>query len=723
MIDPSAHEPRPERVAGHYLVQERLGAGGMAVVDRVVDERTGEELALKRLTRSGQVVEALFEREYQILSELAHPRIVRVHEYGLDDAGKYYTMELLKGEELLGRLPMPWQNVCVVLRDVPSALALVHSRRLLHRDVTARNVHLGPDGRAKLMDFGSVVNMGLVEGVVGTPPHIAPEAFLEQPLDARTDLYSLGALAYQALTGHHAYPAHHTGQLRAVWHRPLRPPAQLVEAIPEDLNRLVLSLLSLDRLARPASAADVMERLTSIAGLPLDESPAVARCYLTTPTLTGRDSELVRVRQALLRAVRGRGGAIAYVGTDGVGRSRMLAACRLEAKLLGAASIHVTGSSEHPFATFRQLLTATLDQWPELNRQATELQLLQSMLAGTHPQPATLEPERVVEAFLELLQAAARTGCLVVTIDDLHHCDPESTFVFVHLARRAHGMALLVGAAGDTSIRSGSMEQLFVREARLEHLELLDLDQTHTLLGSLFGDAQHLKLATDWAYGVSKGNPGRIVQLAQHLLDTGVARYEKGCWTLPRDFKRLPLPRSIAETLAVQLDRLRSDAKTIATGLALCLENYPLPAQYQGLLLTESHESIEQRLATRRALDELVALEILRSRDGPARFAHAVVREALVDRLQPAARRALHARLAAAFRQDENAGQLVVAYHLAESGDESTALELALEYLKTSGDKRDNVNRDFALEAMLLERLLGSRGASAAPGLLRFRSL
>ena len=88
-----------------------------------------------------------------------------------------------------------------------SSLAILHSRGLLHRDVSARNVRCTADGRAKLIDFGAMTAMGVAKDVVGTPPFMAPEALQMQTLDARADLFALGALAYYVLTGRHAYPA------------------------------------------------------------------------------------------------------------------------------------------------------------------------------------------------------------------------------------------------------------------------------------------------------------------------------------------------------------------------------------------------------------------------------------------------------------------------------------------------------------------------------------
>ncbi|HMI90733.1 MAG TPA: serine/threonine-protein kinase, partial [Polyangiales bacterium] len=203
---PSAPPPAVgSYIAQRYVVEASLGAGGMAEVFRVRDTADGSVVALKRLNQElvarRPVVAMLFEREYHTLKQLQHPSIVRVHDYGLCELGPYYTMELLGGDDLMQLAPLPWREACAVLRDVASSLAIVHSRRLLHRDVSPRNVRRGPDGRAKLIDFGAMATLGCSGELIGTPPCVPPEAVHGQPLDARADLYALGAVAYWTLTG------------------------------------------------------------------------------------------------------------------------------------------------------------------------------------------------------------------------------------------------------------------------------------------------------------------------------------------------------------------------------------------------------------------------------------------------------------------------------------------------------------------------------------------
>jgi serine/threonine protein kinase len=181
-------------------------------------------------------------------------------------------MELLEGEDLSARVPLPWRTTCAHLRDACQALGLLHARRLVHRDISPRNLWRTPDGRIKLLDFGALAPFGPSEVVIGTPPLVPPEAIHRLALSERSDLYSLGALAYYLLTGRHAFPAQDVRQLLELWAQaPALPSTQLMaadsdQAIPPELDRLVLALLHPEDLARPSSAADRAARPRSSTG-------------------------------------------------------------------------------------------------------------------------------------------------------------------------------------------------------------------------------------------------------------------------------------------------------------------------------------------------------------------------------------------------------------------------------------------------------------------------
>ncbi|MBN1653560.1 MAG: serine/threonine protein kinase [Deltaproteobacteria bacterium] len=155
----------PSLIADRYRVEKTLGEGGMAVVYEVLDLQTGQKLALKRLTvidnpEKLAEIAKYFEREFHTLVQPAHPNVIEVYDFGKDESGPYYTMELLDGGDLRERAPVPWRTACSLFIQVCSVLGLLHSRRQLHRDVTPRNIRCTRDAKAKLIDFGAVSPMG-----------------------------------------------------------------------------------------------------------------------------------------------------------------------------------------------------------------------------------------------------------------------------------------------------------------------------------------------------------------------------------------------------------------------------------------------------------------------------------------------------------------------------------------------------------------------------------
>ena len=196
----------PGAVAGRYRVELLLGRGAMGEVHRAYDLATDRPVALKRFRHDGDKRDdrLRFRHEFHTLARLRHPRIVEVFDYGVDEHDRpFYAMELLDGRDLAELSPLPWRRACGLLRDVASALAFLHARQLLHRDVAPRNVRCTEDGRAKLLDFGMLATMGVSHEVVGTLPAIAPEMLLGLPMDGRADLFGLGALAFWLITGRH----------------------------------------------------------------------------------------------------------------------------------------------------------------------------------------------------------------------------------------------------------------------------------------------------------------------------------------------------------------------------------------------------------------------------------------------------------------------------------------------------------------------------------------
>jgi hypothetical protein len=575
---------RGARFEERFELVRAIGSGGTATVCEVIDRQTQEHLALKRLhvlddvQRQRRLLD-LFEHEYYTLSQLAHPCIVRAYDYGVDEQGAYYTMELLSGSTLQALSPLPHKRVCQIGRDLCSALSLLHSRRLVFRDLNPRNVHCAEGGACKLIDFGAVTNMGPSAQMVGTPAYCAPEAVNLQPLDARTDLYSLGATLYYALTGQHAYPAKAFAQLRQCWASALPRPSGFVPGIPSALDNIIMSLLTLDVSARPANAAELMEQFAALTGEPSHEQLQAAQAYLSTPSLVGRAAEIAQLRTRLHRLHSGRGGSVLFASASGMGRSRVIAACSLEAKLSGALVLPaaVTDASGD-YAVLRGLSRALLDAAPELAQRAalpqraTLLQLVPE-LDGRLDVGANVQVPRstLLAAIGEWFGGVAREQPLVLAVDDLHRADEPSAACLAWLAHAADKHALLIVAScetGTSAFAPAAMTSFESTAARFG-LPRLQQEQTEELLKSVFGAVPHVQMLSRKLHAIAAGNPRDTMRLAQSLVDRGIARYRLGSWSLPSKLDEGELPTSMAQATLTELEALPNHARDLAHLLSL----------------------------------------------------------------------------------------------------------------------------------------------------------
>lgn len=270
-----------------YRVQNVIGRGGMGLVLLAQDDRAGRPVAIKIMRPELAVNPALkhrFEREAKALAAVRSDHVVMIHhvDEAVTPAGTlpFFVMELLRGESLesrLGRGQLPIEEVLTLGRQIAQGLAAIHSARLIHRDIKPGNIWLEDrvDGiRVRLLDFGLAWSAELnppltVQGMlIGTPAYMSPEqAAGQRDLDQRSDLFSLGTMLYEMLTGQVPFRGDTNQSILAALAevRPLAP-AVLRQDIPESLSSLVTQLICKRPEERPSSAADVIRRLDAIAG-------------------------------------------------------------------------------------------------------------------------------------------------------------------------------------------------------------------------------------------------------------------------------------------------------------------------------------------------------------------------------------------------------------------------------------------------------------------------
>ncbi|MEP7119611.1 MAG: protein kinase [Byssovorax sp.] len=305
----------PDVIADRFELGEPIGEGGMGTVYRAVDRSSGAAVALKIVRVPNDQAEARFEREAAALAELSHPGIVRYVAHGFTGAGeRYLAMELLSGVTLAERLgggALGVHDTLEVGRGLAAALAAAHALGLVHRDVKPGNVFLeaGSVSRVKVLDFGlarapggaTVTRAGTL---LGTPSYMAPEQVRgAKSIDARADVFALGALLFECLTGAPTFAGADTEAVltKVLLEQPARL-RELAPAIPPALEALLAAMLSKDPEGRPRDASVVARELAAIEATVTEPGSPLAsdRSPLAPGTLIGGK---YRVERAL-----GRGG-------------------------------------------------------------------------------------------------------------------------------------------------------------------------------------------------------------------------------------------------------------------------------------------------------------------------------------------------------------------------------------------------------------------------------
>jgi serine/threonine protein kinase len=246
---------------GRYHVLEQLGEGGMATVYKAYDTRLERDVAVK-VIRVDQFAPAVlerilkrFEREAKALARLTHPNIVHVNDYGEEDGIPYLVMDYLPGgtlKQMLGR-PMPWREAMKLLLPVAEALSYAHSQGIIHRDVKPSNILLTQSGQPMLTDFGIAKLLENEEtqtltgtgAGVGTPEYMAPEQIDGRSVDQRADIYSLGVVLYEMITGRKPFQADTPMAVLIMQARdPLPRPVQFVPGLPEIVEKVLLKVMA-----------------------------------------------------------------------------------------------------------------------------------------------------------------------------------------------------------------------------------------------------------------------------------------------------------------------------------------------------------------------------------------------------------------------------------------------------------------------------------------------
>ncbi len=739
---------------GRYRVVDVLGRGGMGIVYSAVDDETGKRAAIKTVLTPSAKLLASMRQEIAFLRSHRHPGVVPLFDDGVLDGDPWYAMELFEwptladfnralwldrrgkmgavahpAAETSGEAGAPALAGNGSLRDILSIFArlcvpldFVHREGIVHCDLKPANVFLREDQQPILLDFGLLSRAGgaigretlEVGGLRGTLPYLSPELVRGRIPDARADLYALGCMLYESITGRPPFASTTIdGLLKAHLYVAHTPPSRLVAGLSPELDELLAALLAKDPEKRIGGAAVVEEILTSLLESRSRPPASPSIPYLFRPRLVGRDGVVEEMKALRGQAEKGRG-SIAFIGGEsGIGKTFLASELAQSAmrsgfevvtgECMALAAVHDSDQppSGAPLAPFRNLLQRAADRYRSDDKSSAAT-LFESprtvrvlaryepawlhVAGGEREEPPALPPpaerERALEAMRELLLRSTTDRPLLLIIDDLQWADDLSFALLESLATEfPAGARLLIIALYRSEEGSRAIARIKEqRSVRTIALERLDDGALRTMVGDLLSRPAPPALVRALSQH-SEGNPFFVAEYLRAAAIEGLLVRSTDGWRLveglsngSRDVDELPLPRSLHELLGRRIQLLGQGAQKAAE-IASVLGRTLHPA----MIASVAGASERQAEAW---IEEMLDRQLVeRTPSAEVRFAHDKIRELAYTRVSVDRRRELHFAAASAIEavhvgEGAFAGPFgELAYHFQRGGAPARAVD------------------------------------------------
>ncbi len=677
------------KLAGRYELTGEVGRGGMGVVYRAHDPLLNREVAVKLIPPAQLSAEAeqRFQREAQVVAQMDHPSIVAIHDLGRHEGSLFFVMPLVPGMNLhqFRHRRSALGDVVDIAIQIAEALEYSHARGVVHRDIKPDNVMVAEEAgglRVRVMDFGlarasSETRLTKTGALLGTLAYLSPEQVAARDLDGRSDIYSLGVVLYECVTGAPPFQGDAQSVLYRIVHELPRSPRSLGAEIDEDLEAMILSCLEKEPGKRPQRAGEVAEGLKRYRSRlrDSDRERPLTGLTLTTPRpvlapFVGRAKEFAELQRRMNAALDGEGQFVVVSGEPGIGKTRLLD--ELE-KLASARQIRVLhGRSlerDRAFAYqgiceiiqehFRQKDTASSPAL-DFSDLAGDLLTLFPMLAevgeirrassgdaprGAEAAPALDNKTQIFELLARTLARIAASKPLVLILEDLHGAEATIEALSYVVTRLSPTPTLILGTYRSTEVdeRHPLTRVLdgFRGDRRFSHVTLgpFSPSEHRSLIETLVGGSELADGLVDRLFEATKGNAFFAKELVRSLLDAGsISREASGRFRLSGETEigAEALPATIQEAVEKRIRRLPEELREVlqtAAVIGKTFDSRDLAALAKG---TDVDDAID------RLVQQGLIEEERESRGEQLSFSSGVVRDVLYAGLSPRKRRSLH---------------------------------------------------------------------------------
>ncbi|MGA8849590.1 MAG: protein kinase [Dehalococcoidia bacterium] len=741
--------PMPTSFAnGRYQVKKLLGEGGKKKVYLVHDTFLDRDVAFALIKTAGldDATRTRFTREARAMGRLGdHPNIMTIYDIRDYEGQLYIVVPVMSGgdvEGLIEKAPehrLPIERAVGIAKAICRGLDYAHGKGIIHRDIKPSNVWLSADGTVKIGDFGLALAVDLPrlthEGMmVGTVTYMPPEQAMGGKVTAKADLYSLGAMLYEMVTGRPPFVGDdsvaiigqhiNTPPVSPTWHR---------ADLPQALETLILQLLEKDPEKRPESAAVVLQALEAIeAGKvkkPLREAPAESPLYRRV--FVGREPELKQLQTAFDGAISGQGALMMVMGEPGIGKTALCEQLATYVTLRGGRTLvghcYEEGSLSLPYLAFVEALRSYVltrkvkDLREELGSGAADVariisEIRERLKIKLRPQKDPEEERyRLLQAVTSFLSNAAAVQPMMVVLEDLHDADRGTLDMLTHVSRNLTGARLLiVGTYRDVEVgRSHPLSAALAELRRVFNygrvlLRGLNADEVRRMLKNIAQESVPWGLA-EAVHRQTEGNPLFVQEVVRYLAEEGLIARKEGRWRPTRDTPlEMSIPEGLRDVIGKRLSLLSPECNQMLAVASVIGREFALET-------LKAVADINENVFVN-ALKEAVRLSVLEERSQTGvlryRFTHAFFRQTLYEEMVAPQRLKLHRQVARfletlyAKRLEEHAAEM--AEHFSHSSYRPD-LKKAVSYGQMAAKRAMNVYA-YGEAVRLLDQALKVQG-------------